>query len=255
MDAEQTKIYTAVLITAIVTGSILLFFIISLIQQQRRNNRLYTAKIQAEISTLENERTRIAADLHDELGPLLSAIKFKLSSIETGSEEDEQTMQATAEHITDIIKRLREISNDLMPNTLVRKGLSFAIEEFIYKLGSAALPGDKGTGLNIDFRHKDIPGLPKEKAINIYRIIQEIVHNTIKHSGATQLTIELKAEQGKLILMTRDNGKGFNYRSAVTESTGLGLRSVVSRNDVMKGDIFIESQPGKGTGYTIEIPV
>ncbi len=255
MDPHQTKIYTAILITSLIIGSILLYFIVSLIQQQRRNRRLYLSKIQAEISTLENERTRIAGDLHDELGPLLSAIKMKLSSIETESREDEITMQETAEHITDIIHRLREISNDLMPNTLLRKGLTFAIEEFINKFSGSLLPGEQATSLKINFKHRDIPELSKEITINLYRIVQEIIHNTIKHSKASILNIELIAIDNKVILSTEDNGTGFNYKVAMIENNGLGLRSLVSRNDIMQGDFYIESQLGKGTIYTVEIPI
>lgn len=253
MDPEETEIYTPILITSFVVGGILVFFIVSLIQQQRRNNRLYKSKIQAEITTLENERTRIASDLHDELGPLLSAIKMKLSSIETQSVDDEKTMNETSEHITDIIQRMREISNDLMPTTLLRKGLTFAIEEFIYKFSKSGI--SEQTSLQINFKHRDIPELPKEKTINIYRMVQEIVHNTIKHAQASILSIELKKNANNLILSSEDNGIGFNYQSAIQENTGLGLRSLVSRNDIMGGNFYIDSSPGKGTIYTIEIPI
>lgn len=253
MDPDQTKIYTAILITSFVVGGILIFFIVSLIQQQRRNNRLYKSKIQAEITTLENERTRVANDLHDELGPLLSAIKLKLSSIEKLSDDDELTMTETSEHITDIIHRMREISNDLMPSTLLRKGLTFAIEEFIYKFSNSGV--SEQTGLQINFKHVDIPELPKEKAINIYRMVQEIVHNTIKHAQASLLIIELKRVDDNLILSSVDNGKGFKYQLAIVENKGLGLRSLVSRNDIMAGNFYIDSSPGQGTNYTVEIPI
>lgn len=251
MDSAQTKIYTAILITSVVIGSILVFFIVSLIKQQRRNSRLYKSKIQAEITTLENERTRIAGDLHDELGPLLSAIKMKLSSIETSSGEDEITMNEASEHITDIIHRMREISNGLMPTTLIRKGLTFAIEEFIYTFSKMENSG----GLLINFTSQNIPELPKEKAINIYRMVQEIVHNTIKHARATVLNIELKMADTNLILLCEDNGTGFNYELAIRENSGLGLRNLISRNDILGGDFYIDSSPEKGTMYTIEIPI
>jgi len=255
MDTDQTKIYTAIVITSVVIGSILIFFIVSLIKQQRRNNRLYKSKIQAEITTLENERSRIASDLHDELGPLLSAIKMKLSSIETGSGEDEIIMNETSNHITDIIHRMREISNGLMPTTLIRKGLTFAIEEFIYTFSKIENAKEKISSLQINFKHENIPELPKEKAINIYRMVQEIVHNTIKHAQASVLHIELNMADNNLILVTQDNGIGFNYQAAVNEISGLGLRNLISRNDIMGGNFYIDSASEKGTTYTIEIPI
>lgn len=254
MDPHQTKIYTAILLAAGIIGAILIFFIISLIRHQRRNNQLYKAKILAEITTLENERTRVANDLHDELGPLLSAIKFKLSSIETRLPEDEKIMQQTSDHIVDIIQRMREISNDLMPNTLVRKGLILALEEFIDKVSNIPMP-DGIPALQILFKHQPIDELSKHTAINIYRIVQEITHNTIKHARATILTIDLSSKSNKLFLITEDNGQGFNYRNVSKEYAGLGLRNLLSRTEIMGGDMYIESQEGKGTIYNIEIPL
>ena len=255
MDAHQTSIYTAILITALIVGGILVFFIFSLVRQQKRNNALYKAKILAEITTLENERARVANDLHDELGPLLSAIKFKLSSIETHLPEDELVMQQTSEHIVDIISRMREISNDLMPNTLIRKGLVYAIDEFIGKLGNGITHGETIHGLTISFFHQDVPELPKNMAINIYRIVQEIIHNTIKHAKASRLRINISVKDNKLVLQTEDNGTGFDYNDADRTSTGFGLRNLVSRSEIMGGDLYIDSKKGKGTIYTIEIPV
>ena len=105
MDAQQTKIYTAIIIAALVIGSILIYFIVSLIQQQRKNSRLFKEKIKAEITTLENERSRVSADLHDELGPLLFSVKFKLSGLETTAEDHDAVEAATA-YIDDIIQRI-----------------------------------------------------------------------------------------------------------------------------------------------------
>lgn len=248
MDAPQTTIYTAILITALFVGAILIYFIVILIRQQRRNSRLYHSKILAEISTLENERARIAADMHDELGPLLSAVKFKLSSIEINNADDEIQMEESSKHLNDIIIRMREISNNLMPSSLLQKGLVFAIDEFVHKIPAS-------TGLNIKFDHKDIPELKKDTAVNLYRIVQEIVHNTIKHAKASVLEIDLKTEPGKIVLTTKDNGRGFDYSFETKENTGLGLRNLLNRTEIMGGNLYIESKIGEGTGYSIEIPV
>lgn len=247
MDAHETTIYTAILIVSIVGGSIILFFIISMIRQHRRNIELYKSKIRAEITTLENERTRVSADLHDELGPLLFTVKFKISSIET-SPEDQKILGEASSHLDDIIQRIREISNDLMPGTLVRKGVYAAIEEFI-----DGLP--KTSPLQITFIHLDPVELSKEKAINIYRIVQEIIHNTIKHAKATNLDITLSATKSKLTLQAQDNGIGFDYLAKKTGNSGLGLRNLLNRAELMGGNIYVDSEPGQGTKYTIEIPL
>lgn len=248
MDAQQTTIYQAVLITALVLGIIITYFIVSILRQQRRNIELYKSKILAEITTLENERKRVSSDLHDDLGPLLSSIKFKIDSIEISKPEDKLVMQQTIGHIDETIKRLREIANNLTPNTLRRKGIVLAVEEFIEKNSGPA-------ELKISFQHNDIPPLKPEHAVNLYRIIQEITHNAIKHSKATELLIEMKCDDKMLLLQTKDNGVGFDQKRAATDNAGLGLRNLLSRTEVMHGDIFVESQPGRGVKYLFEIPL
>ena len=125
MDTQETKIYIAALIAAGVLGIILVYFIVTIIRQQRKTQKLHRDKIEAEILTLEKERGRIAADLHDDLGPILSAIKFKINSVDLHSEEDKKIMEKASTHVDETIRRIREISYDLMPNTLIRKGLVF----------------------------------------------------------------------------------------------------------------------------------
>ena len=131
MDAKETSFYTAILIVCAVLGVIIGYFIISIIRQQRRSLRLYKQSVETEITTLETERARMAADLHDEVGPILSGIKLRMSSFDLHNETDEEVRQTTNEHIDGLIKRMREISFDLMPTSLIRKGFAVALNEFI----------------------------------------------------------------------------------------------------------------------------
>lgn len=247
MDAQETSIFTAVLITCIVLAAIIAYFIVSIIQHQRRNQELHKSKIQAEISTLEKERSRIAADLHDELGPILSGVKLKINSIDIASDEDQVQLEKVNKHIDDIILRMREISNDLMPNTLRRKGLVIAVDEFIKNIS-------KGSRVDIKFNYENVPEITPDKEINLYRIVQELIHNTIKHAKATILAIKLSGRDNWLILETSDNGTGFDYNMVIKENTGLGLRGLLSRAEIMGGAMYIDSRAGKGTIYTFEIP-
>jgi len=248
MDTPEEKLYDALLIVVGVVGTILIYFIITIIRYQRRSLRLHKEKIQAEIDTLEKERTRIASDLHDELGPLLSAVKLQINSLDAANATDEETIQKSSTHIDSIISKLREISNNLMPNTLVRKGLQKAIVEFVDQAGQAS-------GLQVKFICEQALSLNQQKEINIYRIIQEIVHNTIKHANATCLIIKMVIEENRLLLMTADNGKGFDYFLKIKDNPGLGLRNLQSRAEVMGAELSCLSEPGKGTMYTFEIPL
>jgi two-component system, NarL family, sensor kinase len=248
MDPSEKELYNSILIIVAVVGIILLYFIITIIRYQRRSLRLHKEKIQAEIDTLEKERKRIASDLHDELGPLLSAVKLKINSLDTNDPGDQEVINSSSEHLDTIIAKLREISNNLLPNTLTRKGLTKAIEEFIKSSHEAY-------GLPIRFICSQELKLVKQKEINIYRIIQEIVHNTIKHAHASYLILQITVEGNSLLLMTADDGHGFDYFAKVKDNPGLGLRNLQSRAEVMGGELTCLSEPGKGTMYTFEIPV
>jgi signal transduction histidine kinase len=248
MDSPEKEYYNSLVVVLIVVGTVLLYFIITAIRYQRRSLRMHKERIRAEIDTLENERKRIAADLHDELGPLLSSVKLQINSLETTDPGDLQVLEKSSRYIDTIITKLREISNDLMPNTLLRKGLKNAIVEFIdnsqdiYKLP-------------VKFICEQDLQLDQDKEINLYRIVQEITHNTLKHAKATMLIIKISIQDNRLFLLTADNGVGFDYFSKIRDNSGLGLRNLQSRTEVMGGEFNCTSSAEKGTCFTIEIPV
>ena len=246
MDAQEANIYNAILITALVLGVIIIFFVVSIIRQQRKTLNLHRDKIMAEISILEKERSRIAHDLHDEIGPLLSAVKMKINSFEMPDAADQQEVDATNDHINDVLKRIREISYDLLPSSLIRKGLVPAVREFVGYLNN---PGK----INFTLQDSGEIDVSNDRAINIYRIIQEVIHNCLKHSRANEVSIKLAKEKKKLILDIADNGTGF-VKDQI-KGNGLGLRSLVSRVEVLGGSLYLDTAPGKGTHYTIEIPI
>lgn len=247
MDEKEARFYTAILIVCAVVGVIIVYFIVSIIRQQRRTVGLYKQSLLTEITTLEKERSRMASDLHDEVGPLLSAIKLRVGSLDINNEEDEEEVRKTERQIDNLIKRMREISFDLMPTSLTRKGFAAALSEFIDYCS-------KSSNLKINFQFADIQ-LTQPQAINLYRIVQEIIHNTIKHAEASELQIEFRQEKDKIILATRDNGKGFSYEEKSNEAKGLGLQNLSRRAEIISGKMFFESKKGKGTTYIFEIPI
>ena len=249
MHPKEGEFYTAVIIAACVLGFIILYFIITMIKHQRTNVALYKAKIRAEISTLENERSRIASDLHDELGPILSAVRMQINHLDSENESDQKIVAYANKHIDDIIQKIRSISYNLMPNTLVRKGLFKAVDEYIGKLSEIHQE------LRIRLTYEDAPVPEREKDINIYRIIQEIIHNTIKHAQATQLSIEFRKSGNNLLLVTADNGIGFDYDGKMKDAAGLGLITLQSRAEILNARFVFKSEPGKGTNYFFEIPL
>ena len=248
MDSSEKELYQSILIVAGLVGVILVYLIVTIIRYHLKRLRLNKEKIQAEIDTLEKERRRIASDLHDELGSLLSAVKLQINSLDTNDPEDQQIIQTSSYHIDTIITKVREISNNLMPNTLLRKGLRRAIEEYVDHV-------QKASQLQIKFVCTEELRLQQSQEINIYRIIQEIIHNTLKHAKASYLIIQLTIEGNSLLLMTADDGTGFDFFARAKDNPGLGLRNLQSRVEVMGGELSCMSETGKGTMYSFEIPV
>jgi signal transduction histidine kinase len=248
MDTSEKEFYSAFLIVLAISGLILLYFIISIIRQHRRFKNLAKAKIFAEITTLERERKRIAGDLHDEIGPLLSAVKLQINHLEADDDQQKGMIEKSSLYIDDVIRRMREISNDLLPSILVRRGLKVAIEDFLEKL-------KPGTDTNIETDISLTERLPIEIEINLYRMVHEIAHNALKHAKATRFRLEMGINEGKIRLATADNGVGFSENVHTSKESGLGLLNLQSRTEVMGGEIFCETAPGKGTKYILEIPL
>ncbi|HQD10827.1 MAG TPA: histidine kinase [Flavihumibacter sp.] len=247
MDGPQTTLFTAILIAVVSLTVFLVYFFVILLRQQRINRRLFEEKLRTEIETLEKERKRMAADLHDDLGPSLLAIKFQTSSLELTDPIDHETLQMAHAQMDHLLEKIREISNDILPSALNRKGLTAAVRDFSQTVSrSAAI----AIHLSID----DMPDLPAEKAVHLFRVLQEIVHNTIKHAAAKNLYIEWRQNNTALSIVTRDDGKGFNTEEAAGKMRGLGLNNIVSRTEILGGKLYLDAAPGKGTRYEINIP-
>jgi two-component system, NarL family, sensor kinase len=249
MHTQETTILTLVLIGTGVLGMILLYFIITMIRQHRKTQLLHHEKIQAEIRTLERERRRIANDLHDDLGPMLASVKFHATAAELKTEEDKILIQKVCDLIDEMLTRIREIAFDLMPNALTRKGLVATLEELIPK-------AEKLFPFKIEFVHDQSSLLlPPEMTIHLYRIILEIIHNTIKHSEATELTMKLLLTENEVIFESRDNGIGFDLKRIDEKMEGLGLKNLQTRTEIMHGELKIQTEPGKGVWYYLHIPL
>jgi len=239
-------IYITVIFAILITV-IIIYFFASIIRYHRRYMRLQKERILIEITIQEKERKRIATDLHDSLGPLLSAVKLNINSIDVDP-IDEPILERAGKSLDEIISSVRQISYDLLPNTLERKGLTEAVREFI---------GHVGYKRNINIQLyvvKDIH-VPKEKEIHIFRMLQEMIHNAIKHSQAANLQIGLSEEDSSLLLLAKDDGIGFDVEKEKERTSGLGLKSLESRCEILNGTFTMESKPGFGTNYFVKIPM
>ncbi len=153
----------------------------------------------------------------------------------------------SVESLEETISSLRLISYNLLPHTLENHGLCEAVAEFLERV-------NQQHQLEIEVDIEDRPAITKDREIHVFRIIQEITHNTIKHAGAKLLQIIFKREGKDFLVLLQENGIGFNVSDSKLGSQGLGLKSIESRSEVLEGTLKIESEPGKGTNYVLRFP-
>ena len=216
----------------------------ALAKQQEENAR-------AILEVEEKERSRFAAELHDGLGPLLSAVKYNLSGLshklDSLSNEEKLVFQKTMNMLDESCKEVRQVSHNIMPHSLLKKGLGNAIREFISKIDN------KNLQVHLYLSGLDNSIDPKVE-IAAYRIIQESINNVIKHADATKLDITLSRDDEGLSGAVEDNGKGFDVNKAGNIEGGIGLRNMLSRVQFLHGHLEIDSRPGNGTLIAFHIP-
>ena len=210
--------------------------------------------LRASIKLQEEERQRIAADLHDDAGPLLATARLYLNENLVNQEKSQQLQSIfNAKQIIDeTIQLIRNISHSLMPPTLKNFGLESAVNDFFQKINGAG-------SLNVNCRFHDYKvRLRAEKELIVFRIIQELVNNIMKHSNASFLHLtQHKGEENMLIRLHHD-GRGLTQEDFVRLSksnVGLGLKNIQSRLKVIHGDILYEEDASQSFfKVTIDIP-
>ncbi|HPI09419.1 MAG TPA: sensor histidine kinase [Catalimonadaceae bacterium] len=193
----------------------------------------------------EKERSRIARELHDGIGQQLVAAHLNLASLESRSGEQQQLLENTRSLVEDSLKEVRSVSHTMLSNALLRSGLAGAVRDFVQKIQGAIRVHLEISGL--DYR------LDHTIELVLFRVIQELMGNILKHSEASDVYIQLSLENKELNLCVEDNGKGFDPASHVVE--GVGLRNIRTRIAYLKGGVEIDSKPGKGCSVVIKIPM
>jgi signal transduction histidine kinase len=216
----------------------------ALLKQQEQATR---AVIEAE----EKERQRIAKDLHDGVGQMMSAAKMNLSAFESEMKFTGADQQLAFEKIIQLVdescREVRSVSHNMMPNALLKNNLSLAIREFVDKLDQKKLQV-----------HLYTEGLDERLDSNVetvfYRVIQECVNNVIKHSGANELDISIVKDKDGISATIDDNGKGFDITDK-DKFDGMGLKNIITRVEYLRGTVDFDSTPGKGTLVALHVPI
>lgn len=245
--------------TAALSGALLITLFVVLLwvyYLRRRLERQHKAQLAFShyaLGKLEEERRRIAANLHDSLGHMLLVIKNN-AALAAGPASQSQGVQGRLSQISETtsqaIEEVRRIAHGLHPPQLQRLGLSEAIRALVDQAA-------ENRSILFASRVENIDGLlGEESEIQVYRIVQEAITNVVKHSGATEATVVIKKRPGSLSLSIRDNGRGFDPNKPPPQSRhlGFGLTGIAERARILKGTMLIDSHPGAGTSLTVEVP-
>jgi signal transduction histidine kinase len=200
----------------------------------------------------EQEQQRIAKDLHDGLGPLLSVVKLHLSALQNlltqPTPEQMHEIETSQQLVDTLVREVRSIAHNMMPGSLETLGLAAALDDF---MRSVMLTNDIRIELHV---HNLEQRMDSFVEISLYRVVQELITNILNHATATRATIQIVRHASTCVLMVEDNGCGMDTETASRQG-GIGLNNIRSRIDALSGSVHIDSTLGRGTTVTIEIPL
>jgi signal transduction histidine kinase len=259
MENERLNIYVLIIVGMFISlfmgGTVILFYMryqkrLAAQQQKIMAEELRHQKelLEAVVESQENERKRIGKDLHDDVGNILLNIKTLFNRIEEDHAAATDKTSTINSFIDDAIGQVRTISHKLSPSTLEYFGCNDALEELFQKVHSAS-------GINFVLQNMDNDGLknlPYETSLHLYRVFEELLSNTLKHAGASEIKIEFEYMNNTLGISYKDNGKGYdpgNYKH------GIGLHNIYSRISLTGGMYEVKYLPGSGTTFVLTIPI
>lgn len=224
--------------------------------QQQRINELETEKQLTATSAVlkgeEQERTRLAKDLHDGLGGMLSGIKYSLNTMKGNlimTPDNVQAFERSMDMLDSSIKEMRRVAHNMMPEALVKFGLDTALEDFCNDINQSG-------AVQVNYQSIGMANVIVDQttAITIYRIVQELLNNTLKHAAAKTAIVQLTKSDGHLSVTVEDDGKGFDT-SILDQSKGIGWINIQNRVEFLQGKLDVQSEIEKGTSVHIEISV
>lgn len=217
---------------------------------QWKQGEMYS--IQSVLNTLEEDRNRIALELHDSVGSQISAnihqLEAVIEKLKSSNDLISDEIRAVVQSSKEVSEELRSISHTLIPRVLIDFGIVAALQGLVNRINA-------GNKCKVEFINS-FTGveLDQEIELNLYRITQELLNNALKHAQADHIFVQLVKNDQRLVLMIEDNGIGFDLEK-LRHSEGIGLNNVETRTKVLGGELNIESAPNRGTVIIIEVPI
>lgn len=268
MNDDAAKLLISVgIIAMLVMASFVVLFVAYYNQRQLRQRELLRQLeekhqrelLEASLQSQEAERRRIATDLHDDIGTMLSATRMSLSQASRHAGDNpavDAVVRQTRQLLEETVNNVRRITKELLPATLEQLGLVAALQEFIAKLRQTS------PNVGLDLTHEgfeetpDAGRPPARVELAVYRVAQELVHNSLRHAGASHIDLMLMRQPNRLLLTISDDGVGFDPALARRAGQpGLGLKNIESRLNLIGGRVIFDAAPGKGTYVIVDVPL
>lgn len=224
-------------------------------KQKLHEHRIFQLEAEKQLSATEavlkgeeQERTRLAKDLHDGLGGMLSGIKFSLNTMKENlimTPDNARAFERSIDMLDSSIHEMRRVAHNLMPETLLKYGLDTALKDFCSYINGSGV-------LKVNYQSFGLENFRLEESVSVYRIVQELVTNILKHANAGFALVQLTFSGETLLIDVEDDGKGFEV-TALDKQKGIGWKNIHSRLEYLNGKLDVQSEPGKGTSIHIEI--
>jgi two-component system NarL family sensor kinase len=219
-----------------------------MVRHHRINKALQQEKTTAEIEVLEEEMKRISLDLHDDIGSVLTTIRMRLQGIVVTDQHSENYYTINI-LLKEAIQKLKNASFNLDPAILKKRGLLAAVQKYF-----TSMEGLYPLVLTVVTKETVLP-LEKDQEIHVFRIIQETLNNCLKYGNACSYVVHFIKEPNDLRITITDDGNGFDFKNMQKDNVGSGLKNIINRIELLHGEIFIDTKPGKGVAYNILIPI
>jgi len=266
--SKQQKIGLLTLGVALAAVLLALFFIVRDYSHRMRVNKLLAAQkeeinqqkirdlentlkietMQSMLAGQESERQRVAQDLHDSVGGLLAAVKIQLETMlskKPKRAQDDDWIKIKA-LLDETVSETRHIARNMQPSALLEFGLVTALRDLTNRVHGEGVP-------HISFQHfGEFADIDQEIALNCYRIIQELVQNSLKHAQATEIMVQITRTDNQVALLVEDDGAGFDPES---NKKGMGTDNVARRAHFLKGELSVQSAKGQGTSTVVTVPI
>lgn len=259
MSIHPKLIVLATLAMLLPISAIVIFVVMYYRKQQSQRQRVKLLGehhrkqlLEASIHTQEQVRRQLGGDLHDDVGAHLSTVRLSLGMLERtldNTELQKEYLHNTQNLVNDLVTKVRALSKELVPSTLDNFGLSMALQDFTSLVSSH-------TGINVVLQQiSPIGRYSQQVELALYRTVQELVNNALKHAQATQIDVFFSEIEGKLHVEVADNGVGFDPTVFNEPNRGIGLRNIESRLSVINGTINFDIAKGRGSRFQISVPI